>query len=46
MLEEEESVGDTWGDPHALVDTPTDTLAEVEDVAEKWGFAHALLDTG
>ena len=43
---EVESVGDTRGHAHALVDNLADTLAEVEEVGETGRDAHALVDTG
>ena len=47
-LPEEEAVGDTWGDTHALIDNLAFTLAEVETVTlgDARGSADALVDTG
>ena len=46
-LPEVEAVGDTRSDPHSLVDTLSETLAEVEAVTlgDTRGDAHALVDT-
>ena len=46
-LAEVESVGDTRGDAHALVDNLTDTLAEVEAVkqGDTRSDAHTVVNT-
>ena len=46
-LPEEEAVGDTCGDTHALIDNPAVTLPEVETVTlgDARGSADALVDT-
>ena len=42
MVAQVESVGETRGDAHALVNTLANTLEEKEAGGESWGDGHAL----